>query len=853
MTPSIPSRETVATPTTSQEPTTRPAPTLAFDANFRPEPDGFSFRNYGSRFPEGNLTIVEVQDLFGTIVCASGSGQNCTPIPATQLWIDTMNDYNMTGGHAEGFTTASRRFFEKQLAYSAFQATVTFDINQDVPIMRQIAKDSVMQVTEAVYQARVVGSPREVVDALLKLGDPVNLNIASRTGSGHSLLAYAVEDKGNSIYHIRVYDNHWPGRDLFVKVDYQANTWRYSLAAANPEDDIEAWEGDATTKTLTFIPFPVYDQPVTCPFCESNDSSDTSQSNFIALKGDEGLLQVTDAAGNRIGHYGNEFINEIPGAQLIRLKNGLSTNQEPHLLLPQHVPFTARILAQPEKEIANTSLRAGGPGFTLAVDGVDLAAGQVGEILVSPDDHQVVYNASGPTNPTIKMAIEKNGRSTLVTVADTTLGAGQNLNLTLDPQSDQVFIQKKPGGTAKCPRCLTLNPQSDQVFIRRPGAGPGQEPNTASIIVAVVEPDQKPLLFASPALPLPQDGTAALDITNWDGTGPLAVNLDQNGDGIYEELRTVENAPVAALLSNEHSAQDIIVTMGEAAPYLDEPQTAALLAGLTTLGERDSSRITLTFLGLDGDDLGEVLFGMGNLNLSRKQLVDFMEELNLRHDELAHLIFELNLPQPEVAALIAGLDLLPAEVTFVQSELLSIEAVDALLDDWEFSRQPLTALAGFINRQGMTIRDIGFMLDELDLELVEIINVLLGITPPLSEAELNTIFYELNLTSQERQLVLAEFGIVPESASALLIQTPNPTPLIQTPIPTPLIQTPIPTPEPTTEPTDEPTPSNKSPVAANDTANTNEDTPVDCTHAGGVGQRHRRGGRPAHGYLVGQA
>src|SRR5262245_37085189 len=48
-----------------------PGANLMFDAGFRPQPDGFNFANYGSPFPEGNLTIKEAQELFGDLVCAS--------------------------------------------------------------------------------------------------------------------------------------------------------------------------------------------------------------------------------------------------------------------------------------------------------------------------------------------------------------------------------------------------------------------------------------------------------------------------------------------------------------------------------------------------------------------------------------------------------------------------------------------------------------------------------------------------------------------------------------------------------------------------------------------------------------
>ncbi len=432
VTPSANDIEIEASPTAGPTPpaqaqSTLSDPNIIFDAGFRPEPDGFSFRNYGSRFPEGNLSIAEVNELFGDAVCASGAGPSCLPVPAAQMWIDTMNDY-MNDGHCAGFTVASRRFYEDQLDHSIFHtsAAVTFDINQNVPSMRQIAKDWVMQVAEEVWQARTVGSPREVVDTLLNLGQPVDLGIFGRTGGGHSLLAYGIEDKGNGIYRIRVYDNNWPGRDLFVEVDYQANTWRYSLGAANPEDDVSAWEGDAATKTMMFIPFPTYDQPVTCPFCEGVNGN-APQFNFITLSGEEALLQVSDQSGNRIGHYGDDFVNEIADARLIRLKDNMYNNREPYLALPPDLPFTVQVLARPGQEIANSTLRAGGAGFTFAVDGLDLAGGQVGIISVQPDKG-IVVAANGPLNPVLQIALEQNGLSTFATVGDTSLDPNENIN-----------------------------------------------------------------------------------------------------------------------------------------------------------------------------------------------------------------------------------------------------------------------------------------------------------------------------------------------------------------------------------------------------------------------------------------
>jgi len=86
----------------------------SFDCGFRAALDGFSFRNYGSRFPQGNLTINEVREPFGDQVCARIKDDKCIPTPAAQLWIDQMNGA-MTGGHCVGFTVLGNSLFVGRL------------------------------------------------------------------------------------------------------------------------------------------------------------------------------------------------------------------------------------------------------------------------------------------------------------------------------------------------------------------------------------------------------------------------------------------------------------------------------------------------------------------------------------------------------------------------------------------------------------------------------------------------------------------------------------------------------------------------------------------------------------------
>ncbi len=838
------SNQTKTTPTV-REAVALPQANLMFDANFRPDPHGFGFRNYGSRFPEGNITIAESHNLFGDAVCANGTGKNCLPLPAAQLWMDTMNDY-MDDGHCAGFTTASRRFFADQLDYSFFapKASQTFDINQNVPTMRQIAKDWVLQVTEEVWQARVAGTPREVVDRLLDRGEPVDLGIFGRTGGGHSLLAYGVEDKGDGIYWLRVYDNNWPGRDLFVEVDYQANTWRYSLGATNPDDDLEAWEGDNTTKTLMYIPFAVYDQAVTCPFCEGTNGNKAPQFNFIALTGEEALLQVSDESGNRIGHYGDDYVNEIAQARLVRLKDNMYNHREPYIALPPELPFTVQVLPRPGQEIANSTLRAGGAGFTFAVDGLDLASGQVGAISVKPAEG-VVVTANGPLNPVLQIALAENGLSTFAIVGNTNLDPNENLNLSLDPDSGELLISNLLDPQASGQAGTSVDSPLDI----------SAEDNTVSLALMIVGQDQEPLIFTHPAIPLPAGGSAALDVANWAGSDSLAIRLDRGGDGLYEEDWMVAGEPIDSLIDQLNTGPEIITLLGNLGPYLNQLQADALLNSLAESGGQCSAANTLTTHKLDGDDIGEVLFAFNRLKLSPSTLANFLNRLDLVPDELAHIIFDLNPSSAEQAALLAALGLTPAKSEALQHEFDRLNAVDAAIDEWEWQNKPFNQLPQFLQAQGFSVSQMGYFLDELNLELVELAGILADLN--LADDELATIFYELNLSQPQWNQVLTNLGLEPQFITNLVATgpqqtsfapvsswqtaqnnasfcgftsqptpTPSPTPTATLlPSPTPIIF-PTATPTPIPDDDDDGGPANSPPVLIPDNPTINEDTPT---------------------------
>src|SRR5262249_46235282 len=75
-----------------------------------------------------------------------------------------------------------------------------------------------------------------------------------RDGSGgHAVTPIGVQDIDAKHSRIVIYDNNFPGQDRHIEIDTEANTWRYSTAA-DPNDAVNDYEGDAETKSLDLTP-----------------------------------------------------------------------------------------------------------------------------------------------------------------------------------------------------------------------------------------------------------------------------------------------------------------------------------------------------------------------------------------------------------------------------------------------------------------------------------------------------------------------------------------------------------------------------------------------------------------------
>ncbi|MEM7112219.1 MAG: choice-of-anchor D domain-containing protein [Chloroflexota bacterium] len=699
----------------------------SFDTGFRSTTNGFRFQNYGSRFPEGNLRVQEVRELFGDDVCAAVAVDGtCVPKPATQLWIDQMNSV-MAGGHCVGFTVFSNSLFGGVYDPAQFTPTAnsTNDIQQSVQVMRRISQSWVLQTTDEIIEATVSGTPQDIIDRLLRLQEPVDLGIFSREGGGHSMLAYGVDYLGDGRYHILVYDNNWPGQELFVEVNYFANTWRYALGGQNPDSTAEVWSGDANTFSLLYVPLDAYTQSVSCPFC--GDGTETTAQRrrvmtrqqvtgpdytIISTTGHEVHLQLTDSEGRRVGHFDGQYINEIPGAQLIRMRGDAYNSNEPLIYLPVAQDFDLQLSPRPGEQGSRTEMRVVGPAMSFAIDNLELEPGERDQVAVSTVNQRLDYVPNGRRAPVVKLALEQPEGAYMFTLGGADIPAGEHFGLGLN-QDGQLGVVAPDGNMS------LMMAQIDGV-------------NTA--------------VFASDNLAV-GNGSTSLDFAEWDGSGSLEMAIDSDNDGIAEAVQSLEDEPVSVVLDDLGSSEEVVALMGEMAPYMSTEDVSDFVE-------------TLVMMGLDGDDVGEILFEFSEFGLGDEELAEIIIDLSLPMQDLGRLLRDLRLSGEEEQALIDTLNLSPEELVALDAVFDQLDAIEQLLIKWEFANLDDELFGEFLqNETNGDITNLGYLLDEANLDTDEIAAVIddLG----LSDDEIAETLDDTDYTEDEVEEDADNTGIPP--------------------------------------------------------------------------------------------
>ncbi|HSJ54675.1 MAG TPA: hypothetical protein VLC52_13125, partial [Anaerolineae bacterium] len=384
------------------------------DSGFRPEMHGFGFENYGGEPGITNLTAAEVHRMYGDRVCASMAGGECILTPQAEQWMKQINGY-MDGGHCEGMAVLSNLMYFGQIDPADFGGTTAHDLDvEDEALQREIAYWFTTQGTYPGASVKVLDAPSEVVYALQEAfaaGQDASewwaVGIYKRDGSGgHAVTPIAVEDLGDGLYNILVYDNNYPDAVRTIEVDTNAETWQY-WASINPGVDAALYEGDAETDSLEIVAISPRLGEQECTFCleggmtggggEKNallGQAEASEPYYeVWLEGAADLL-IEDETGQRIGFVEGEFVNEIPGASgdSYKFLDVWEDDSEPIYQLPVSKLYSVTVDGSRLEDVESSAVTLLGPGFFLYIDDLALDPGEQDSMVFMTEEDLFALN-----------------------------------------------------------------------------------------------------------------------------------------------------------------------------------------------------------------------------------------------------------------------------------------------------------------------------------------------------------------------------------------------------------------------------------------------------------------------------
>lgn len=392
------------------------------DSGFRPEPNGFSFPNYGDSAVPGavaNLGAPQLVELFGDDVCVTGTGAACRLSSAATTWVQAINN-SSAGGHCEGMAAMSVLLYTGNQSPAAFggDSAYALPFDDNTALQRQISRWFATQYTAPTQQSEIFDTPNKILDVLIdklpqgsETDETYTLGIfqPDMTG-GHAITPYAVEDRGEGIYWIMVYDNNYPGQERAIAVDRERNEWSY-LASTNPDIDPVVYIGTDETETLTLTPTAARLETQQCPFCggELDEEVAGGGTNQFSLTGPGSLdvstdFYLTDAADQRLGRVDGTQVKEIADGTLLTPRTGIDDAPTPFINAPAALDVTVTIAS--EQPATDMDFAMIGAGYDVLIDGIDSPAGGQTTVTLNSDATKVTYTQVPRTGPTISVGAQ---------------------------------------------------------------------------------------------------------------------------------------------------------------------------------------------------------------------------------------------------------------------------------------------------------------------------------------------------------------------------------------------------------------------------------------------------------------
>lgn len=449
---------------------------LVADLGFRPVPNGFGFRNFVLNDPDDlKLGPKDLKKLCGEkAVCAGGSDdEECTLKAGAQAFLDASGRM-LKGGHCEGFSVGSLRLWANEDDLEKFGTDKTVDLDKKTKVERYLAYWAVTQMSPTVAHATYRAAPNKVLSRLIttmkKKTESYVLGIYRADGKGgHAIVPYAVEDRGDDIFWVYVYENNSPTKLRHVEFDKSKNSWRYDDAATSPEDTPSVYGGTSSAPHIELIPQSSRND-MACPFAKNSSNGDTDdddddakpkkkkkkkvvdddeetesssgEDDTMLIGRNTASLSVTDDAGHTLGVKNGEMVSEIPGATYVIPRGKLAGVMGPILYVPAKtkVQLTMRGTDGESDDVAII-----GKKFAATLTNVSLSNKPTQTIEIDGSKKQISFVGGAPKADKIELYVDQGKTVQKIEVPKmATIDVGSKLQL--DTIKGKMVVADKVGG-----------------------------------------------------------------------------------------------------------------------------------------------------------------------------------------------------------------------------------------------------------------------------------------------------------------------------------------------------------------------------------------------------------------------
>lgn len=376
------------------------------DSGFRPNPNGFSFNNFGYSYEDNDATWSLFKRAFPSTLMENSDGSR------KQAAYDFFKNHFLTAaGHCRGFSHASLIHYaglktletteDDGLSPPNSNASYIYDV-----IWRDDSKDYLHIYQNRWYTALAArafhnGKPTEILqlvkDALADFEDnalDIAIYILVEPGKmvGHSVVPYKVERVGN-IDRIYVYDNNSPNNDQkYIEINTTTDSWTYNIGGQTYWNGSESWSIYVDLARNNF-PGVLSLSQVGSNMILPTDINTTASN--VMVEGDVSPTFI-DNSGNKVSFVGNQLINEIPGASVQVLP--MFNPDDPDAVSPiiYQLPLTATYTLQ----ISSTSSGAYtvttyASGMANVLSGLEDVQGFTDEITLEAGLREISLQAAG--------------------------------------------------------------------------------------------------------------------------------------------------------------------------------------------------------------------------------------------------------------------------------------------------------------------------------------------------------------------------------------------------------------------------------------------------------------------------